>query len=109
MFKKTILPYDEKEAEKQRERFWKDQNQYNYPKRGVLPIQEQDLSDREAFREAIDGEVDKYYLLKKLTPRQREMVELKVAGFNQKEIAEKMGLSYRTIKSEFALLRKICS
>ena len=65
-----------------------------------------EFSDGGFGAEKIESEIDYHYLLKRLSKRQRSVIELKLEGRSQKEIAEKLGISERTIEREMSALRK---
>jgi len=68
-----------------------------------------DFSDNNWGKEKMESEANLFWLLKRLKPRQREIIELKMAGYNQKEIADKLKLSEKTIQREMSVLRGLIS
>jgi len=68
-----------------------------------------DFSDNNWGKEKMESEANLFWLLKRLKPRQKEIVELKMAGYNQKEIADKLKLSEKTIQREMSVLRGLIS
>ena len=76
-----------------------------YNKNGII----KDYSDEGLEKEKIESEANLFWLLKRLKPRQREIIELKMAGYNQKEIADKLKLSEKTIQREMSVLRGLIS
>lgn len=101
-FKTIIIPYDKKAEEKQRESFWKSQHQY-HTNRGVVSLDELkeqgiEISDNGESIKEIEDRVDVELVMKRLTPRQREVIQLRMDGYTYKEIAEKMGISEQGAK-----------
>jgi RNA polymerase sigma factor (sigma-70 family) len=74
----------------------------------IIPLSEldQDLSDTGEEMRRIESEADYYYLLKRLNPRQRQIIELLRAGYNQKETAKELKISEKTVQREMSVLRK---
>jgi len=68
-----------------------------------------DFSDNNWEKEKMESEANLFWLLKRLKPRQKEIIELKMAGYNQKEIADKLKLSEKTIQREMSVLRGLIS
>ena len=68
-----------------------------------------DFSDNNWEKEKMESEANLFWILKRLKPRQREIIELKMAGYNQKEIADKLKLSEKTIQREMSVLRGLIS
>jgi RNA polymerase sigma factor (sigma-70 family) len=104
--KKIKLKYDKQHELAHREKFWKEQNQYLYPNRGVYTLRDDEATDDWRFLEWINSEVDTYYLLEKLTPRQREVVQLRINGHNFKEIAKILNISVQTCYSHIKNTKK---
>ena len=67
------------------------------------------FSDNNWGKEKMESEANLFWLLKRLKPRQKEIIELKMAGYNQKEIADKLKLSEKTIQREMSVLRGLIS
>ena len=98
-FKKIVLPYDKNEAEMQRELFWKEQNKYKYPNRGVVSLDRiKECGDDGKFVDDLNDKIDTDLMLNKLTPRQREVIQLRMDGYTYKEIAKELGISVNTVK-----------
>lgn len=68
-----------------------------------------DFSDNNWGKEKMESEANLFWILKRLKPRQKEIIELKMAGYNQKEIADKLKLSEKTIQREMSVLRGLIS
>ena len=51
-------------------------------------------------------EIESTDFLNKLTKRERQIVELKIKGYNSKEIGEKLGVSGSTIRTYLENIRK---
>jgi len=64
-----------------------------------------EISDNNEAVRQIESEIDLEYALKRLTKRQRQIVELKMEGYNYIEIADRLKISISTIKREMNLLR----
>ena len=74
----------------------------------TIPISQlnNEPDDGGEFKDALEGNIDAHYLLKRLPKRQRQIVQLRSEGYNQTEIAKKLGLSRRTIVYEIAHIRE---
>lgn len=59
-----------------------------------------------SFLEQLETEEDKGILLDKLTPRQKEIAELLLKGFEQREIAKRLGVSEAFISQQRKLIGK---
>jgi len=66
-----------------------------------------DYSDESSGAKKIESGINYQLLLKRLSKRQRKIIELKLSGYLQKEIAIKLKLSERTIRREMSALRKL--
>jgi len=64
-----------------------------------------EISDNNEAVRQIESEIDLEYALKRLTKRQRRIIELKMEGYNYIEIADRLKISISTIKREMNLLR----
>jgi len=58
-----------------------------------------------AVRE-IEESIDLHYAIKRLPIQEQKIVKLKLAGYNQKEISDRLSVPYSTIKRKMSLLRK---
>lgn len=65
------------------------------------PIEE--LSDNWEFVNKLNDKVELFYFLKRLPPKEKKIIKLKMAGYNLDEIALKMGLSERTIRRKMSV------
>ena len=68
-----------------------------------------EYTDSEKWEKEIEGRVEIELFLKRLSVRQREIVSLKMEGYNQTEIAEKLGINRKTIEREMSLIRDLCA
>ncbi len=75
----------------------------NYDNDDYTPM---DVGDGNSFIEQLNGRIDAYYLLRRLPPRHRKMVELKAQGYNYREIGELLGKSENAIQKTFWRIRK---
>lgn len=97
------LPYDTNHEKQNREKFWKEQNRHT-SNRGVISLDELkekgiEISDNGAAIQEIEDRVDFELALNKLTPRQREVIQMRTDGYSYKEIAEKLGISEQIAKN----------
>lgn len=70
------------------------------------PAIDSEGTDEEEFKNEIEANIEAHYLLKRLPKRQREIAQLLVDGYNQTEIAEKLGVHRNTIVREMVHLRE---
>jgi len=62
--------------------------------------------DGENMEEAIYEMMNIEEMLSELTPRQREIAELRLEGYSYKEIGEKLGISPRTVQEHIQSIRR---
>ena len=67
----------------------------------------EEISDGGSAMREIEAEADTYYLLKKLPPRQKEVVELLLIGYKYHEIADRLGISKGSVQKHIERAR-IC-
>ena len=58
-----------------------------------------ELTDNWQGAEEIEAEANLYWLLKRLPKRQREVVELTLEGFSEREVADKLDISRRSVRT----------
>jgi len=63
-------------------------------------------SDRNEFINDLNDEINVFYLLKRLSPKIRQIVELKAQGYKYQEIGNIVGKSENAIKQTFWRIRK---
>ena len=68
-----------------------------------------DISDEGEWVKQLDSKIDAYWALKKLPPRQREVIQHRIDGYEYEEIAEKMGITVGTVNQYIAKAsKKLC-
>jgi len=102
-FKKIILPYDAIDAENKRKEFWRQEHRGQYTTKDMLSLEELkekefEVGDNGEFVNELNDKIDTDLILDKLTPRQREVIELRMDGYSYKEIAKELGISEQGAK-----------
>jgi RNA polymerase sigma-70 factor (ECF subfamily) len=64
---------------------------------------EWDISDEGEQAREIERDIDTFLALKRLPPKQREVMQMRMDGYSYEEIAEKMGISPRTVQKHIEL------
>jgi RNA polymerase sigma factor (sigma-70 family) len=67
-----------------------------------------DFSDEGEQAKNVESKVEVELLIKRFTPRQREILYMKLDGYTHEEIAKKLGISKKTVDREMSLVRKQC-
>ena len=78
-------------------------NQPIYNQNGII----KDYSDNGLEKTKIESGINYQLFLKRLSKRQRRVLEMKMSGFLQKEIAIKLGVSRITIWREMKHIRHL--
>ena len=65
-----------------------------------------EVGDNNSFIEQLNGKIDAYYLLRRLPPRQKEIVILKAQGYRYREIADQLGITTGTVSNTFWKIRR---
>ena len=107
-FKIIKLPYDKKEEEKEREKFWNSRHKYFYPNRGVVSLERlaelenrnesKTLSDKSEFVKELNSKISFELLTLDLSPKEKEAVKSRGEGLPRKEIAKFMGIKENAVK-----------
>jgi len=120
-FKNTIIPYDKSQERKARNSFRRDYEYlFQVPDLRLVFNEDGDgyglgdntksleripdanaITEENIFNKLILEEV-----FKKLTPRQRDIIELKSDGYSYKEIAEELGIKEQTARVAVMRIRK---
>ena len=66
-----------------------------------------EISDNNEAVRQIESEIDLEYALKRLTKRQRQIVELKMEGYNYIEIADKLQVKPKYIYNQMSEIKKV--
>jgi DNA-directed RNA polymerase specialized sigma24 family protein len=72
----------------------------------LIPLDSTELSDNNDFINQLDSELNADFFLSKCPPDIKTILELKIAGYKQKEIALKMGISITTLKRKMGSFRR---
>ena len=112
--RKIKLEYDKKHEEKSRKSFEKSNTYGKYPSNPEhLWDEDKDEGDNSEWAKGLIGKVGADLLLAKLSPRQREAFELKMAGYNQEGIAQEMGIKKSAVSQLLCrgrkLLKRLCA
>ena len=65
-----------------------------------------EISDNNEAVRQIESEIDLEYALKRLTKKQRQIVELKMEGYNYIEIADKLQVKQNYIYNQLKQIKK---